>query len=444
MNGENMMTNPTKERVIVYQPRAWTKSFHETDKRWRVIVAHRRSGKTTASINHLIRDASRINKSRFAYIAPTYKQAKNVAWDILKEYTEKFDGVKFNESELRVDFQNGSRITLYGADNPDSLRGLGLWGVVFDEYSQQPSNIFTEIIRPSLADHEGYAIWIGTPKGKNDFYRLYLRGLNDPDWFSMLLSVEVSGLINKKELDDAEKVMTPDEFQQEWYCSFEAAIQGAYYSTQIRDARAEGRMSGALWEPGIKVSTAWDIGIGDATSIWFFQRVGMEIRLIDYYETTGEGFPYFVKILNDKNYIYSHHFGPHDLRNREVGTGKTRLELAQKLGINFTIVPKLPIEEGIDAVRRMFNKCWFDDKKCAVGIDALIHYHKEWDDKQGQFKEHPFHDWSSHGADAFRYLALGRSEGEIGAYVEDPEIAEFEEIKRRQETGRGTDVLDPF
>jgi hypothetical protein len=313
---------------------------------------------------------------------------------------------------------------------------------VFDEYSQQPSNIFTEIIRPSLADHKGYAIWIGTPKGKNDFYRLYLRSQNDPDWFGELLSVDRSGLIDKKELDDAEKVMTPDEFQQEWYCSFEAAIQGAYYSTQIRDARAEGRIGGIYYEPGLKVSTAWDIGIGDATAIWFFQRVGIEIRLIDYYETTGEGLPYFVKILNDKAFTYSDHFGPHDLKNREVGTGKTRLEVAQKLGINFKIVPKLPIEEGIDAVRRMFNKCRFDDK-CTAGMDALIHYHKEWDDKQGQFKEHPFHDWSSHGADAFRYLALGRSEGEINAYVEDPEIREFEEIRRKQGEGKG-DVMDIF
>ena len=180
------------------------------------MVAHRRSGKTTATINHLIRDAMNVNQSKYAFICPTYKQAKNIAWDILKEYAGKVDGVKFNESELRADFKNGSRITLYGADNPDSLRGLGLWGVVFDEYSQQPSNIFTEIIRPSLADHKGYAIWIGTPKGKNDFYRLYLRSQNDPDWFGELLSVDRSGLIDKKELDDAEKVMTPDEFQQEW------------------------------------------------------------------------------------------------------------------------------------------------------------------------------------------------------------------------------------
>lgn len=435
----------TKQTIKVYTPRLWTKALHESDKRWRVVVAHRRSGKTTASLNHLIRDATRIEKSRFAYIAPTYKQAKNVAWDILKEYAGKFEGVKFNEGELRCDFANGGRITLYGADNPDSLRGLGLWGVIFDEYSQQPSNIFTEIIRPALADHRGYAIWIGTPKGKNDFYRLYLRAKNEDNWLGILLSVDDTGLISKDELEDARAIMDPDEFQQEWYCSFEASVKGAYYGQQIHEARVEGRIGGSVpYNRGVKVDTSWDIGIGDATAIWFFQRIGHEIHLIDYYETTGEGFPYFAKLLQDKGYVYGTHYGPHDLQNREVGTGKTRMETAVKLGINFTIVPKLPVEEGIDSVRRMFNKCWFD-KRCSSGLDALAAYHKEWDDKQGQFKNRPFHDWSSHGADAFRYLALGRVEGEVGNYVEDPEIEEFRLIreKKRQES-QGIDPINIF
>ena len=160
---------------IIYTPRQWTYDLHESPERWKVIIVHRRGGKTTACINHLIRDAMRVNGSRYAYIAPTYKQAKNVAWDLLKEFARQIEGVSFNESELRADFANGSRITLFGADNPDALRGLALWGVIFDEYSQQPSNIFTEVIRPALADNKGYGIWIGTPKGKNDFYRLYRR-----------------------------------------------------------------------------------------------------------------------------------------------------------------------------------------------------------------------------------------------------------------------------
>lgn len=438
------MSGTTTKTIKVYTPRIWTRQVHESKKRWIVIVAHRRSGKTTASINHLIRDATKIPKSRWAYISPTYKQSKDVAWDMLKEYAGKFAGVKFNEGELRVDFANGSRLRLYGADNPDSLRGLGLWGVIFDEYSQQPSNIFTEIIRPALADHRGYAIWIGTPKGKNDFYRLYLRAKEQDKWLGIKLDVDDTGLIAKEELEDAREIMDEDEFQQEWYCSFEASIKGAYYGEQLNEARSEGRIGGAVpYNRGVKVDTSWDIGVGDATAIWFIQRIGHEIHLIDYYESVGQGFPYYAKVLQDKGYIYGKHYAPFDIENQEFGTGKTRKEIATKLGIYFTVVPKLPIEEGIDSVRRMFNKCWFDKEKTMLGINALGSYHKEWDDKRGEFKNQPFHDWSSHAADSFRYLALGRVEGEIGSYVEDPELEEFREIRAKKEE-KGADVIDIF
>ena len=163
---------------IPYRPREWANQFHDTDKRWIILVCHRRAGKTTASLNHLQRDALTIPNSRFAYVAPTYKMAKNVAWDMAKTYARVIPGHEFNEAELTVKYPNGSKLTLYGADNPDSLRGLGLWGVIFDEYGMQPSNIFTEVIRPALADHKGYGIWIGTPKGKNDFWLLLIAGHN--------------------------------------------------------------------------------------------------------------------------------------------------------------------------------------------------------------------------------------------------------------------------
>jgi len=467
------------EVVIPYTPRLWAEKLHNSFKRYFSLIIHRRGGKTTALINHLQRAATDDNweeqrmralvpgikeedlktliRNRFyGLVFPLYSQAKTTAWDMMKYYALPIPGVKFNEAELTVRYPNGSKCRLFGADNPDALRGPAFWGLGFDEYSQQPPNIFGEVLSKGLADHLGFAIFAGTIKGKNQLYRTNTVARQNPnEWdyvwqdidYTLAHEQGITVETLRQALEDDKKLvaqgmMSQEEFDQEWYLSTEAAVKGSYYSNQIRDARAEGRIGGIYYEPGLKVSTAWDIGIGDATAIWFFQRVGIEIRLIDYYETTGEGLPYFVKILNDKAFTYSDHFGPHDLKNREVGTGKTRLEVAQKLGINFKIVPKLPIEEGIDAVRRMFNKCRFDDK-CAAGMDALIHYHKEWDDKQGQFKEHPFHDWSSHGADAFRYLALGRSEGEVNAYVEDPEIREFEEIRRKQGEGKG-DVLDVF
>ena len=391
---------------IIYSPRLWSKPLHEGKERWKVIVAHRRSGKTFASINHLIRDAVRVERSKYAYIAPTYKQAKNIAWDILKEYARKIDGVVFNESELRADFRNGSRITLYGADNPDSLRGLGLWGVVFDEYSQQPSKIFTEIIRPALADHEGYAIWIGTPKGKNDFHRLYQVARKTDNWLGLLLTVEDTKLINDAELLDSKAIMTNDEYNQEWYCSFEAAIKGAYYSQELSEMRSSGRIKQVPQDKELKVHTVWDLGVGDATSIGFYQVVNNEYRMIDYYGNTGKGLDFYINYLHTKPYIYGEHFAPHDIKVREFSSGKSRWEIGQNLGINFQITPNMKIDDGINVARLFLNKLWVDEKKCETFLDYIGQYKKEWNDLRGCFGDKPVHDFTSHAADMLRYTAI--------------------------------------
>ena len=368
-------------------------------------MAHRRSGKTTATINHLIRDAIQKPQTKYAFICPTYKQAKNIAWDILKEYARKVDGAEFNEAELRVDFKNGSRITLYGADYPDSLRGMGLWGVVFDEYSQQPSNIFTEIIRPALSDHQGYAIWIGTPKGKNEFYRLYEQAKKNEDWLSILLTANDTKIVPQTELEDAEKTMSPEEFRQEFMCSFDATIKGAYYAEQIAKARADGRIKIVPYDELIKVHTVWDLGVGDSTSIGFFQKVSNEVRLIDYYESSDKGLNHYIAYLDRKDYIYGKHFAPHDIQVRELSTGKSRLEIAKTLGITFEVLPIMAIEDGINAARLMWSRLWVDENRCQVFLDYISQYCKEWDDKHGMFKDRPRHDFTSHAADMLRYAA---------------------------------------
>ena len=406
---------------IPYSPRIWSKELHNKKKRWNVIVAHRRSGKTTATLNHLQRDALIVPNSRYAYIAPTYKQAKNIAWDIIKHYSQPIPSIDYNESELTVKYPNGSKITLYGADNPDSLRGIGLWGVVFDEYSQQPSNIFSEIIRPALSDHQGYGIWIGTPKGKNDFYRLFEKAKQDEGWYHKLLRVSESKLISDLELADARKVMTLDEYEQEYECSFEASIKGAYYAQEIRKARDEGRITHVPFHQGALVNTWWDLGVSDSTSIGFFQKINTQWRLIDYHEASGEGLAYYIKVLSDKKelgYLYGSHFGPHDLEVRELGTGQTRKEMAKELGIDFEIAPKLPIMDGIHALRMRFDTLWIDEIKCARLLDALSLYQKEWDDKRGDFRDKPLHDWTSHAADMMRYWAVTNfePEGQIESY----------------------------
>jgi hypothetical protein len=400
--------------VIPYAPRAWAQKFHNTDKRWIVLVCHRRAGKTVSALNHLQRDAIRTPNARFAYIAPTYKQAKNIAWDLLKFYARPIPGVEFNEVELTVRYPNGSRLTLYGADNPDSLRGIGLWGVVFDEYSQQPSNIFTEIIRPALADHSGYAIWIGTPKGKNDFYRLYAgidaegKSLpNQESWFKLILRASESGIIRPEEIEDARATMTADEFEQEFECSFEAAIKGAYYSLELSRARAEGRIGAVPYDPAMKVHTAWDLGKGQNMAVGFYQRFGRTVHMIDYLEGGGnDGLPQVIKKVLDKPYIYGLHFAPHDIKAVDLSTGKTRIETASSLGIDFTEVPDIGVDNGIHTGRLMFSRLWIDETKCAPFIDAIAQYRQEWDDKRGMFKLVPFHDWTSHGADQYRYAAV--------------------------------------
>ena len=782
--------------TIRYKARPWAKTFHNSTKKLIVLVLHRRAGKTVASLNHLIRECFRCQDrdQRYAYIAPTYKQAKTVAWDVLKFYASQVPHTKFNEAELRCDFPNGSRITLFGADNPDSLRGIGLWGVVFDEYSQQPSNIYSEIILPTLADHNGFCIWIGcvvgntkvlsntvndiidfkkdlkysnldvnllgmdnkyhkadgffnngfvetkkiitdrgftlegsfqhrvldgknwrrldelkigdevaiahsmevwgkknllkgfrfkksrhannkrrateipkkidkdfayflglwmaegsieknihrititcgddvnlgygfhkvrdnqwrinsqelhetmdyigmplttapkkylpnklyeigrenmrhflggywdgdghskkmkkeagftssslrliqdiqllcsnfgaigkiykhitpptkkvkkecigyqlmftgkdyerliefikpriarkikklndtrklkrynsykqkrgiyfidkiasiedskaytydftipdthsywsngfishnTPKGKNDFYRIYSfcgytedKWIDRSDeekkeiqshWLRMKLGEADTGLLNKDYLERAKMNMTEDEYAQEFECSFESSLKGAYYADEISRMRSERRLKNVPHETVLGVTTAWDLGMADSTAIGFFQHIGNEIRMIDYYEDTGKGLDHYIKFVKEKPYIYDRHIAPHDIAVREFTTGKSRLEIAEELGINFEIAEKLPIQDGINAVRAIFPRLYIDEEKCGDFIDKLSQYTKEWDDKMGTFKDKPKHDFTSHSADMLRTYAVSAD------IVEDEE--EFDE-----------------
>lgn len=392
--------------TIPYNPRAQMTDFHNSKERWKVLVIHRRFGKTTASLNHLQRDALKIPNSRWAYIAPTYKQAKNIAWDMIRHYSHMIPGIIYNIAELTVTYPNGSKLTLYGADNPDSLRGIALWGAVFDEYSQQPSNIFTEVIAPALADHEGYAIWIGTPKGKNEFYRLSQKAKQQEGWKCWILKASETGVLSDKELEHQRSIMSEDEYNQEFECSFEASTKGAYYRDQIQKARDENRIGDVPYEPMLPVYTWWDLGMSDSTSIGFFQFVGREIRMIDYYEASGEGLGHYVNILGSKGYTYAEHYAPHDIEVRELGTGKSRKEIASNYGIDFLTAPNLPIQDGINAVRVRFVRLWIDEKKCERFIDAISQYRKEWNDKMGDYKNHPLHDWTSHAADMLRYWAV--------------------------------------
>ncbi len=307
--------------------------------------------------------------------------------------------------------------------------------MVFDEYSQQPANIFTEVVKDTLSTTNGYAIWIGTPKGKNQLYEIYQTALKHPEeWLSVFRTIEDT--INEEtgkavenlkiHLEDTKKLVeqglvTQDELLQELYCNFEASVKGAYYAKEISDARAAGRIKPVPYDQNLLVYTVWDLGISDAMGIGFFQKEGNQIRMIDYFEDSGKGLPYYFNVLRQKNYTYGSHFAPHDISQRELSTGRTRLDAARELGITFSVVPNIPVADGIDSGRRVFNKVIFDAERTNEFIDKLARYTKKFDDKRGIFLDKPLHDDSSHAADVFRYMSLVESEFsqfvEIGDYA---------------------------
>lgn len=406
-------SRPVREIVIPYLPRAVWIPFHNSPKRWRLNVAHRRGGKTVAMINECLKGAITCERPnpRFSYIAPFLNQSKAIAWDYLKHYASAIPGTVFNESELRADLPNGARIRLYGADNPNALRGIYHDGVVLDEFGDMDPKMWTEVVRPALSDRNGWAVFAGTPRGKNTFYDMLKdaeRGL-DENWDHWVLKASETGLLKDEELLDAKRSMDPNAYAREYECDFDASVEGAYYAAEMKAAEADKRICRVPIEPTASVDTAWDLGIDDATAIWFSQDVGQERRIIDYIEVSGESLPQIYGRLEAKGYRYGRHILPHDAEARELGTGQTRTETLAKLGMrNIEIVPAQDVADGINAVRMMLPKCWFDVERCAKGIEALKQYRREWDGKRQTWRERPLHDFASHGADAMRYLALSR------------------------------------
>lgn len=397
--------------VSHYATRKELKPLHDRTTRWSIGVCHRRAGKTVSHINELIIGATKceLPEPRFAYIAPQLNQAKDIAWNYLKQFSA-FTRPKINESELWVELPTAKRIRIYGADNPDRLRGIYLDGVVLDEFGDMDPVIWTQVLRPALSDRKGWACFIGTPKGKNGFHRLWQDAAQDPDWTRLMLKASESGLIDAAELADARRMMGADEYAQEYECSFEAAVKGAYYGQEMNAAETELRIGPVPYDPRLAVHTAWDLGMADSTVIWFVQTVGRETRFIDVLKGEGVGLDWYAKQLGERPYVYGTHYLPHDVEVRELGTGKSRVEVLSDLGIrNVTVCPNLPIADGIQALRMLLPTAWFDAEKCRAGIEALRMYRRAWDDKAQEFRAAPLHDWTSHYADAARYFAVGHS-----------------------------------
>jgi len=375
--------------------------------RFGVAVAHRRAGKTVAAIQRLILAALQCDKPRprLAYIASTYGQAKRVAWDYLVDMARPALGAEPHQTELRVDLLNGARITLFGADNADTLRGSYFDDVVLDEYADMRPSVWPAVVRPALADRGGSALFIGTPKGRNDFWRIWDEARGG-EWSRLMLKASASGLLGAAELAEARRTMSAELYAQEFECSFDSAVVGSVYGSLLDQAITEGRVGRVDVDPALPVDTSWDLGVADATCIWFTQEIRGEIRVVDYYEASGEGLAHFGQVLKDRGYRYGRHIGPHDIAVRELGTGRSRIETARDHGIRFEIAANIPIEDGIEAVRMILPRCWFDADRCQQGLEALRMYRREWDERNKVLRPRPVHDWTSHAADAFRMRAV--------------------------------------
>jgi hypothetical protein len=400
------------EVELDYQPRDVFLPFHERTQRWSVIVAHRRCGKTVACINDLIYKAITEGKEdgRYAYIAPYYSQAKTIAWDYLLKFSQPVL-TKANQSELWVELVNGARIRLFGADTGENLRGLYLDGVVLDEYADMKPSIWGSVVRPLLADRGGFATFIGTPKGHNQFWDVYNNATKDSDWYVKTLRASQTNLLPDAELADAAKMMSQDQYLAEFECDFESSILGAYYGKEMRQLTDQGRITEVKHDPMFKVHTAWDLGYSDDTAIWFFQVIHGEIRLLDYHYSNGQPVAFYAGIVEsremERGYEYGYHYLPHDARAKTLASNRSVIEqLGDKLPIKtLRIVPNLGLQDGIQASRLALTRAWFDHK-CEDGIECLRQYQREYDEDKKVFRDKPRHDWTSHGADAWRYLSI--------------------------------------
>jgi len=403
---------PNKWDPRDYQLPLW--NYMANGGRRAVGVWHRRAGKDSLSLNWTATDAAQ-NPGLYWHMLPTQSQARKVVWNAIdKKGRRVIDQVfphsirdRTSQQEMLIGLKSGSMWQAVGSDNFDSLVGANPIGVVFSEWSLTNPATW-DFIRPILAENGGWAMFIYTPRGNNHGKRIYDIAKKNDNWFCSRLTIDDTNAISSLAVEhERQDGMDEDMIQQEFYCSFDAALQGSYYGKLFNKLDKEGRITSVPYDPSYPVHVSWDLGIGDATALWFAQVIGSEIRLIDYYETSGVGLDHYVHVLNERGYNYADDICPHDINVRELITGTTRLETLQNHGRSVTVIKRTSIDEGIDAVRRFLPKCIFDAEKCARGLDAMRQYQKKWNEKTQAFADRPLHDWTSNAADSFRYLAQG-------------------------------------
>jgi phage terminase large subunit len=399
--------------VIPYAPRAYQRAVHEAQERFRVVVAHRRAGKTVLFVNECIKGvvSCRLHEPRVAYIAPTQKMAKRIAWAYAKRYSAPIPGVKANASDLTLTYPNGGQLMLLGSEYADAIRGVYLDGAVIDEAALHSPRVLSEIVLPALLDRGGWLMVGGTPMGANQLKRIYEEARDGKEgWRAFMLKASQTGALSADALKVARANMSEAEYAQEMECSFNAVIKGAYYGKEMERAEAEGRICDVPYDPALPVELGIDLGMRDAFAVWFLQphRTGGQVRAIRYEEFHGKGLPQVKAELDRIGLPVAAWYFPHDIAVRELGTGRSRREIAEELGMQVSPAVRMELADGIEATRAILPRMVFDRKRCAVGIDALRQYRAEWDEKNDIQRASPLHSWESHGADALRTFATAR------------------------------------
>lgn len=403
-----------------YEPRPLQAYIHERMKRFNVLAIHRRFGKTVLAVNHGLHVGLQVDlpNPHVSFISPYYKQSKNVAWGYLKDAVYGIPGAKTYEADLKATIPLGEKngkpniltYQLFGADNPDSLRGMYHDFAIFDEFGNQPIGIWTEVVSPALADRKGGALFLGTPNGKNHFYEIYQKAMKETkegstEWYAATFRADKTGVLDDEELKAQQDNMPEEEYAQEFLCDWSAAIRGAFYAANLVRARKEGRLMRIPYESGLPMFTAFDLGVDDYTAVWFFQCFRNEIRLLRFEQWRNVGLLDVVQEISRMPYVLGTMFMPWDADMREKSTAKTPAMMVEELGFEVEIVPRAPVLTGINRVREVFTQCYFDEVMCSDGIDALENYRKKQNPKTMEYMDAPVHDEYSHGADSFRYLA---------------------------------------
>ena len=395
-----------------YSPRPFAEQLHNRNKRWVTLVCHRRAGKTVSCCMELILGALETKKQnpQFAYLAPFREQGKRIAWQYLKDLSRKYWSRKPNESDLILYMKSRggeARVFVGGADNPDALRGLYFDGVVLDEVGDIRPTVWYSVLRPALADRKGWAVFAGTPKGKNMFWALREEARINPKTHLLLeVKASESGLLDPDELRDARAQMTEDAYLREFECSFDASIPGAYWAKDIEQLYTLGRVKELTPDPDLPVEVVGDLGFTDSCSWWVWQTAPDGYAVVDFYEADSQPVQHYIDWIKGLPYKVDKVWLPHDAKAKSLQTGRSIIETFLSNGIRPNLVPELSVQDGIEAARKVIPFCYFNEEATYRGVEHLRAYCREWDERNQVFKQKPKHDLHSHASDAFRYLSL--------------------------------------